>query len=131
MGTGCRAMNSKRPVNLDLTTIRLPLPAYTSILHRISGVVLFVGVAFVLYAFDLSLASEQSFQGLLALLHAPFVKFVTWALLTGLGYHLVAGIKHMIMDAGFAEGRRSGNLAAIITLVLGILLSVLAGAWLW
>ena len=124
-------MNSKRPVNLDLTTIRLPLPAYTSILHRISGVVLFVGIAFLLYAFDLSLSSEQNFQYLIALLHSPSVKLVTWALLTGLAYHLVAGIKHLIMDAGYAEGKRSGTAAAIITLILAVLLSALAGAWLW
>ncbi|HEY1026500.1 MAG TPA: succinate dehydrogenase, cytochrome b556 subunit, partial [Pseudomonas sp.] len=38
-------MNSQRPVNLDLRTIKLPITAYTSILHRISGVILFVGIA--------------------------------------------------------------------------------------
>ncbi|CAM3633159.1 succinate dehydrogenase, cytochrome b556 subunit [Parendozoicomonas haliclonae] len=124
-------MNSKRPVNLDLTTIRLPLPAYTSILHRISGVILFVGIAFLLYGFELSLSNEQGYQQFVAMLQSPIAKFITWGLLTGLGYHLVAGIKHLLMDAGFAESKESGKIAAQVTLVLGVVLSVLAGVWVW
>ena len=57
-----KAVNSKRPVNLDLRTIQLPITAYTSILHRISGVILFVGIAVLLFALDRSLASEDSFE---------------------------------------------------------------------
>ncbi|WP_204311073.1 succinate dehydrogenase, cytochrome b556 subunit, partial [Stenotrophomonas maltophilia] len=55
-------MNSKRPVNLDLRTIKLPVTAYTSILHRISGVILFLGIAVLLFALDKSLSSEEGFE---------------------------------------------------------------------
>ena len=124
-------MNSKRPVNLDLTTIRLPLPAYASILHRISGVILFVGIAFLLYGLDLSLSSPRGFEQLTECLQSPVAKFITWGLLTGLGYHFVAGIKHLLMDAGLGEGKESGTFAAKVTLILAVLLSALAGVWVW
>lgn len=124
-------MNSKRPVNLDLTTIRLPLPAYTSILHRVSGVILFVGIAFLLYGLDLSLGSREGFEQFTECLTSPVAKFITWGLLTGLGYHFVAGIKHLLMDAGIGETKESGKTGAQITLVLGVVLSVLAGVWVW
>ncbi len=124
-------MNTKRPVNLDLTTIRLPLPAYTSILHRVSGVILFVGIAFLLYGFDLSLSSREGYEQFLECLRSPIAKFITWGLLTGLGYHFVAGIKHLLMDAGIGETKESGKTGAVISLVCGVLLSVLAGVWVW
>ncbi len=57
-----KAVNSKRPVNLDLRTIKLPVTAYTSILHRISGVILFLGIAVLLFALDKSLSSEEGFE---------------------------------------------------------------------
>ncbi|MFX6250200.1 succinate dehydrogenase, cytochrome b556 subunit, partial [Acinetobacter baumannii] len=57
-----KAVNSKRPVNLDLRTIKLPVTAYTSILPRISGVILFLGIAVLLFALDKSLSSEEGFE---------------------------------------------------------------------
>lgn len=124
-------MNSKRPVNLDITTIKLPLPAYTSILHRITGILLFVGVGFLLYALDLSLSSEQSFAELKALMSGGLVKFIVWVLLSGLIYHFVAGVKHLLMDVGIGEGKESGKAGAIVTVVLSAVLIVLAGVWVW
>ncbi|MFK0574001.1 succinate dehydrogenase, cytochrome b556 subunit [Endozoicomonas sp.] len=124
-------MNSKRPVNLDITTIKLPLPAYTSILHRVSGVILFVGLGFLLYGLDLSLASEESFDSLKVLLASPLAKFITWGILSALIYHFVAGVKHLLMDVDIGDGKESGKFGAIITLVLSIVLIILAGVWLW
>ena len=54
-------MNSKRPVNLDLSTIQFPLPALTSIAHRITGVILFIGLIFGFWALDASLSSPEGF----------------------------------------------------------------------
>ncbi|WP_257266615.1 succinate dehydrogenase, cytochrome b556 subunit [Endozoicomonas sp. ONNA2] len=124
-------MNSKRPVNLDITTIKLPLPAYTSILHRISGVLLFIGLGFLLYGLELSLASEESFGALKVLLTAPLAKFINWGILSALIYHLIAGLKHLLMDVDVGDGKESGSLGAIITLVLSIVLIILAGVWVW
>ena len=126
-----KRVNSKRPVNLDITTIKLPLPAYISILHRISGVILFIGLGFLLYGLEMSLASEESFGALKALLTAPLAKFITWGILSALIYHLIAGLKHLLMDVDVGDGKESGSLGAIITLVLSIVLIILAGVWVW
>ena len=84
-----KAVNSKRPVNLDLRTIKLPVTAYTSILHRISGVILFLGIAVLLFALDKSLSSEEGFEQVKACLTSPLAKLVIWGLLSALLYHLV------------------------------------------
>ena len=73
-----------RPVNLDLTTVKFPLPAITSILHRISGVGLFFGIGVVLYFLQLSLESEAGFERLLELLRATPVKLTIWLILASL-----------------------------------------------
>lgn len=125
-------MNSKRPVNLDLTTIKLPLPAYTSILHRITGVILFVGLAFLFAAFDSSLESKESFEAVKTTLQeSAFAKFVLWGLLSALAYHVVAGIKHLIMDVGIGETLEGGLQGAKLTLAISAVLILLAGVWVW
>lgn len=124
-------MNSNRPKNLDLTTIELPLPAKASILHRISGFALFFAVAFMLCALGASLESEQSFNELKDVMNGGLAKFVTWGILSALGYHLVAGVKHLLMDMGIGETKESGRTGAIITLIAGVVVIVLAGVWVW
>ncbi|MNC26923.1 MULTISPECIES: succinate dehydrogenase, cytochrome b556 subunit [Pseudomonadaceae] len=124
-------MNSKRPVNLDLRTIQLPITAYTSIAHRISGVILFVGIAVLLYALDLSLTSEEGFEQVKACLTSPLAKFVIWGLLSALLYHMVAGIRHLIMDMGIGETLEGGKLGSKIVIAISAVLIVLAGVWVW
>jgi len=124
-------VNSKRPVNLDLGKFHFPLPAITSILHRISGIIIFVGVAFLMYGLDLSLSGEDGFNRVNELLDSFLAKLITWGILSALLYHLVAGIKHLLMDAGIGEELESGRLAAKITLVVSIVLIILAGVWVW
>jgi len=126
-----RAVNSKRPTNLDLTSMQLPLPAKASIIHRISGFVLFFAVAFMLTALAASLESEQSFADLKAAFDNGLVKFIAWGILSALGYHFVAGIKHLLMDMGIGESKEGGRTGAIITLVCGAIVIVLAGVWVW
>ncbi|GAA3920510.1 succinate dehydrogenase, cytochrome b556 subunit [Litoribacillus peritrichatus] len=124
-------MNSNRPKNLDLTTIQLPVTAKASILHRIAGIGLFFGMAFVLAALDMTLASEESFNQFKECLQSPVAKLITWGILSALGYHFVAGIKHLLMDMGIGETLEGGRTGSIITLVLGGLMIVLAGVWVW
>jgi succinate dehydrogenase / fumarate reductase cytochrome b subunit len=125
-------VNKNRPVNLDLRTIKQPLPAISSILHRVTGVILFVGVAFMLYAFDLSLESQQGFDAAASMLqNSFFAKLVAWGLVSALLYHLFAGVKHLVMDCGYCEELESGTLAAKITLVSGAVATLLAGVWIW
>ncbi|KAA8693239.1 succinate dehydrogenase, cytochrome b556 subunit [Pseudomonas syringae pv. tagetis] len=124
-------MNSQRPVNLDLRTIKLPVTAYTSILHRISGVILFVGIAIMLYAMDKSLASEEGFGEVKACLTSPLAKLIIWGLLSALLYHLVAGIRHLIMDTGVGETLEGGKLGSKIVIAVSVILILLAGVWIW
>ncbi|WP_084644848.1 succinate dehydrogenase, cytochrome b556 subunit [Oceanobacter kriegii] len=124
-------MNSNRPTNLDLSTIELPLPAKASIIHRISGFILFFAVAFMLTALATSLESEQGFESLMSAFDNGLVKFITWGIVSALGYHFVAGIKHLLMDMGIGETKESGRTGAMITLVLGVVVIVLAGVWVW
>ena len=124
-------MNSQRPVNLDLRTIKLPVTAYTSILHRISGVILFVGIAIMLYALDKSLSSEEGFAAVKAGLTSPLAKLVIWGLLSALLYHLVAGVRHLIMDAGIGETLEGGKLGSKIVIAVSVVVIVLAGVWIW
>jgi succinate dehydrogenase / fumarate reductase cytochrome b subunit len=124
-------VKSQRPVNLDLRTIKLPITAYTSILHRISGVILFVGIAVLLYALDKSLASEEGFEQVKACMASPLAKLVIWGLLSALLYHLVAGVRHLIMDMGIGETLEGGKLGSQIVLAVSAVVIVLAGVWIW
>ncbi len=124
-------MKDKRPVNLDLTTIHLPLAAYTSITHRISGVIVFVGIAILLWLFDMSLSSEASFNHLKELAESGLYKFVLWGILSALCYHMVAGIKHLLMDAGIGESKEAGPRGAKITIFVSLILIVGLGVWIW
>ncbi|KPH02412.1 MULTISPECIES: succinate dehydrogenase, cytochrome b556 subunit [Pseudomonas] len=124
-------MNSQRPVNLDLRTIKLPVTAYTSILHRISGVILFVSLAIMLYALDKSLDSEEGFGQVKACLTSPLAKLVIWGILSALLYHLVAGVRHLIMDMGIGETLEGGKLGSKIVIAVSVVVIVLAGVWIW
>lgn len=124
-------MKDHRPKNLDLATIHQPIAAIASILHRITGVMLFVAVGFLVWALSLSLESRQGFDQTVAIMTHPLAKLITWGILSLVIYHLFAGIKHLIMDAGFAETKEGGPLAAKITLVLTVVVIVLMGIWVW
>ena len=125
-------MKTKRPVNLDIGSIKLPITSYISILHRVSGVVLFFAVALLLCVFDASLESEQSFQSLKESFASPLIQFVTWAALAALAYHFVAGIRHLIMDLGFGEDSfESGRRSAWVVVVVAILLMVAISGWIF
>ncbi|MBN3561536.1 succinate dehydrogenase, cytochrome b556 subunit [Aliamphritea spongicola] len=125
-------MNKKRPVNLDLRTIKQPLPAITSILHRVTGLALFFGAFFMLYALGMSLESEQGFNAAAQMLtESFFAKLIAWGLVSALLYHFFAGIKHLIMDFGHCEELESGQKAAKATLVIAAIAILLAGVWIW
>lgn len=124
-------MNNNRPVNLDLTKFSFPLPALTSIVHRVTGVMLFVGVAILMYALDLSLSSEEGFASVKDCLDGFLAKLVIWGILSALLYHLVAGIKHLLMDLGIGETLEGGVLGAKITIAVSVVLILLAGIWVW
>tara|TARA_B110000444_G_scaffold187618_1_gene176953 strand:+ start:1083 stop:1469 length:387 start_codon:yes stop_codon:yes gene_type:complete len=126
-----RILDKKRPVNLDLGTIQLPVTAYVSILHRISGVVLFGVVGIFLWILDSSLSSKESFNAIKETMTSLTAQIIIWLSLAALIYHLVAGLRHLVMDFGFGETLSGGVLGAKIVLILSGLLMLIAGFWLW
>lgn len=109
----------------------MPITAITSILHRITGIALFFGVGFLVWALSLSLQSSQGFDQVAQVMVHPLAKFITWGILSLVVYHLFAGIKHLVMDAGYAETKEGGPLVAKITLGLTVIVIVLMGVWVW
>jgi succinate dehydrogenase / fumarate reductase cytochrome b subunit len=125
-------VDKKRPVNLDIGTVSLPITSYVSILHRASGVILFFSIAVFLWLLEGSLASEQSFDGIKTLFANPLCQFIVWASLAALAYHAVAGIRHLIMDFGFGEESfESGRATAWVALVVAVVVIALVTGWVY
>jgi succinate dehydrogenase / fumarate reductase cytochrome b subunit len=130
----------KRPVytNIHVTQIvsyRLPPAGIVSILHRISGFVLFALLPFVVWMLDNSLRSEISFEGFTNVFVAGvgaipgwFVKLVTLGLIWAYLAHFIAGVRHLWMDATHSVSKAQGHSSALITLALSTLLTLLLGA---
>ena len=111
--------------------MRLPITAWASITHRASGVFLFAGIALLLWALDTSLSSAEGFASLQAALENPLLKLAIWAVMAGLIYHALAGIKHLIMDMGIGETMEGGIMGVRIVVGLSVVLILLAGIWIW
>ena len=124
-------MKKQRPVNLDLTTIDFPVTAKASILHRISGVAMFFAMIFLLWAFAVSLSSAEGFAQVAECLSSPLAKVIAIGILSALAYHMLAGIRHLIMDTGVGEELESANASAKLIIALWLVLTVIAGVWIW
>lgn len=124
--------NDHRPVNVDpgdLARFAWPVTAIASILHRVAGVVLFVAIAFALYAFDLSLSSEADFLALKSMIGSPLGMFITFGLLAALAYHFVAGVKHLLLDLDVGDTLEGAKFASRAALLIGGILIILSGIW--
>ncbi|GAB2795408.1 succinate dehydrogenase, cytochrome b556 subunit [Halomonas shantousis] len=125
-------MNSKRPVNLDLSTIRFPLSALTSITHRVTGIILFIGLIFGFWALDASLSSPEGFEAVRDTLDHNFLaKLIAWGLLSALGFHFAAGIKHLLMDVNIGLDLKGSEQKTQITVIVSVILVILSGVWVW
>jgi succinate dehydrogenase / fumarate reductase cytochrome b subunit len=124
-------VKDSRPVNLEIGTIKLPITAYASITHRLSGVLLFLASVLMLWALDQSLASPEGFSRLGAILASIPARVVVWVVVAALIYHSLAGVRHLIMDFGYGESMEGGILGSRIVFTLALLGAILAGVWLW
>lgn len=125
-------LQNKRPKHLNLFKIRQPLPAVVSILHRISGALLFFpGIPLVLYSLQMLLQSPQDFEALQNCLRDPVIKVVLLLPIWFFLHHLCAGIRHLALDLHIGvmlpQARTSGKLV----LLAGITLTALVGLMLW
>ncbi len=120
-----------RPVNLDLQTISFPITAIASILHRVTGVITFVAVGILLWLLSLSLSSPLGFKEAADIVDGWFFTFILWGILTALAYHIVGGIRHLLMDLGYFEELDTGAKSAKVSFAITAALSLLAGILVW
>lgn len=124
----------KRPINLNIMTIRFPITAIVSILHRISGIFLFIAIGPTLWLLQLSLSSHDEFYKItnFFLMNSILFKFFLWNVIAALSYHIIAGIRQILMDFGYLDqtwliGKRSAK----IVFGLVILLLIISGILIW
>ena len=117
----------ERPVYLDLTKIELPMSAFSSITHRLSGMyVFFVSVPVFLYCIYLASSNKSNFDTLiLSLSKFSFFSFLVYVSILVLWYHTLTGIRHLIMDFfHIGESLKGSNYSAIFVIVFWIISSL-------
>ena len=126
-------MNPERPVNLPLPRLALAMPitALASILHRITGIVLFGGMFYFCYLLDLAVTDASGFDKAAALVHAPLGRLALWVILTSLAYHVLAGVKHLLLDFHLGDSFAGGRAGAWISIVLAGIAGIVVAVWLW
>lgn len=120
----------------DLPTYRLPAAGWVSILHRISGLLMFLLLPFILWMFDKSLSSEISFETFKAAFNVGIgfvpgwlIKLVTLAIIWASLHHLIAGLRHLWMDVSHsAVTKEFGKSSAVTVLVISVALTLVLGA---
>ncbi|MBI3156555.1 MAG: succinate dehydrogenase, cytochrome b556 subunit [Burkholderiales bacterium] len=119
----------------DIVRYRLPVAGMVSILHRVSGALMFLLLPFALWIFDASLSSEFSYEALASAFAAGagplpgwFLKLVSLALIWAYLHHAIAGVRHLWMDATHSVSKAQGANSAIVTLALSLLLTLALGA---
>ncbi len=125
-------LQNKRPKHLNLFKIRQPLPAVVSILHRISGALLFFpGIPLVLYSLQMLLQSQQGFEALQDCLRDPVIKVALLLPVWFFMHHLCAGIRHLALDLHIGVALPQARMGSMLVVAASILFTALIGAILW
>ena len=124
-------MSRPRPKYLNLLQIKLPVPGLVSILHRVSGAVLFLFIPFLLVLLELTLESPASFLRFKAVLTHWAVKLLVIGLVWAYLHHLLAGIRHLALDLDYGTELPAARAASTAVLVTGIALTVIFAVMLW
>lgn len=125
---------NQKIIYLDIKAIKFPVTAIASILHRISGFFLFIAIGPILWLLNLSLSSEAGFYIIsnLLLKNNYIFKFLAWIMMIILSYHMIFGIRQILMDFGCIKQTLSiGRISANIVFMLVIFLSVYIGIYIW
>jgi succinate dehydrogenase / fumarate reductase cytochrome b subunit len=125
-----------RPKYLSLPAIlfqiRLPLPGWVSILHRVSGALLFFPfAAWLLFMLDASLASEQGFARMQGYLQLPLVKLAALVFIWSYCHHFCAGIRFLLLDLHLGVELRTTRITSAVVIVAALLMTAFFGARLW
>lgn len=116
---------SQRPIYLPVFRYRYPVTAIVSVLHRISGIVLFLLIPLLLWGLQKSLSSPADFAAIQSFFQSPLVMIIICLMALALIYHLFAGIRHLLMDFGLGDSLKVGRITAWWVLVLTGIATVL------
>ncbi len=120
-----------RPVFLEIPNIRLPIPGIVSILHRISGVALFVMLPVLLYLLSGTLSRESVFETYRAIVSNPLVKLILIGVLWAYLHHLLAGVRFLLLDAHKGLELNTARNTAKLVFTAALVLTVVLGVLLW
>lgn len=123
-------MNKKRPKHLALHKIKLPLPGLVSILHRISGLLLFSFLPLLLWVLQSSLHNIETFTQLTDILQHPLSKLILLGIIWSFFHHFCAGIRYLALDLHMGSSLKQARASSWWVLVVSMLLTILAGGWL-
>ncbi|NWG38973.1 MAG: succinate dehydrogenase, cytochrome b556 subunit [Hydrogenophilaceae bacterium] len=116
-----------RPVYLNLFRLHLPLAGWVSILHRVSGVYLFLLLPFALYLLQRSLASESGFEEVSVWMGTIFGRILVLLMLASLAFHMIAGIRHLALDVHWGVSKDAARKSAMLVFTAALLCVLLAG----
>jgi len=125
------AVSDTRPFYLNLIKIRLPVAGMLSIFHRISGVLMFVAMPYLVYLLDLSLQGEAGFNRVTELLSHPLGILIQLILLWSLVHHFLAGIRFLLIDFDIGIGKQSSTYSAWLVFGLEVIVIALIAAGVW
>ena len=115
----------QRPVHLNLVKIRLPIGGIMSIIHRVTGVFMFLAVPFLIYLLDRSLISEQGYTEAIDTLHSPLGVLLLFGLMWAIMHHLLAGIRYLLIDVDMGVEKDTARQSALIVTIAGPVLALL------
>ena len=124
-------MNKHRPKHLALHLIKLPLPGFVSVLHRISGLLLFLALPLLLLMLQYSLRSIETYTQLLVVLAHPLAKLMLLGLLWAFLHHFCAGLRYLAIDLDYGVKLAQARASSKAVLAVSLVLTVLLGAKLW
>lgn len=125
------AVSDTRPFYLNLIKIRLPVAGMLSIFHRISGVLMFVAMPYLVYLLDLSLQGEAGFNRVTELLSHPLGILIQLILLWSLVHHFLAGIRFLLIDFDIGIGKQLSTYSAWLVFGLEVIVIALIAAGVW
>jgi succinate dehydrogenase / fumarate reductase cytochrome b subunit len=120
-----------RVVFLNLARIQLPVGALTSILHRVSGVLLAVAIPFVAWALARSLEGTDGFADVAAMLRHPAIKIATIVWTWALAHHALAGVRHLLSDIDAGSRLYYARKSAYVVNVAALVVALAAAGALW
>lgn len=124
-------MQKTRPKHLAIAKIRLPIPGIVSILHRVSGILLFIAIPFLLYLLQGSLSSAADFAAYQAVIAHPLVKLLLLSVLWGFFHHFFAGIRFLFLDIHQGIELTTARATAKGVIIISLLLTGIVGVLVW